>query len=454
MPLRPYQAQLYDDIKAAFLQGYRHVCAVLPCGGGKSVIIAAIAKAATDKGNRVLFLVHRKELCDQILGHMKRQGVDPSFCSVMTVQTASRRLRNLETPALIIIDEAHHSLSASYGRIFLAFPAACVVGFTATPQRMGEGGLGAVFEKLILSVTASWLINNKYLTPYRYYSVQLADASKVHTRHGDFVKDEVARLMEKSYIFGDTVNTWKEKAAGCKTIIYCATIEASKRTVEAFRAAGIAAAHLDGTTPQGVRERTVQAFKAGRLMVLSNVDLFGEGFDVPDCEAVLLLRPTQSLTLHIQQSMRSMRVDPHKPDKVAVIIDHVGNYIRHGLPDQDREWTLKARKKKDGGLISVKECPLCHMVMQAPADACPYCGYIFEKEERKENGMKSDVALEEIKEKPYEEYKQCQTFDELVAFQKAKKYKFAWAIHKALELGIEVPKKYKFMMIHMRRKKA
>lgn len=158
MPLRPYQAQLYDDIKAAFLQGYRHVCAVLPCGGGKSVIIAAIAKAATDKGNRVLFLVHRKELCDQILGHMKRQGVDPSFCSVMTVQTASRRLRNLEPPALIIIDEAHHSLSASYGRIFQAFPTACVVGFTATPQRMGEGGLGAVFDKLILSVTASWQI--------------------------------------------------------------------------------------------------------------------------------------------------------------------------------------------------------------------------------------------------------------------------------------------------------
>ena len=113
MPLRPYQAQLYDDIKTAFLQGYRHVCAVLPCGGGKSVIIAAIAKAATDKGNRVLFLVHRKELCDQILGHMERQGVDPNFCSVMTVQTASRRFRNLETPALIIVDEAHHSLSAS-----------------------------------------------------------------------------------------------------------------------------------------------------------------------------------------------------------------------------------------------------------------------------------------------------------------------------------------------------
>lgn len=192
--LRPYQQDLIDDIRSALASGYHSICAVLGCGGGKSIIQGSIAAMATAKNNRVLFLVHRKELCQQITGTFTACGVDFNRCSVMMVQTASRRISRLTEPALIIVDEAHHILSNSYTRILERFPAAVVLGFTATPQRMNEGGLGAVFQQLIESVSTEWLIQNHYLAPYKYYGVQLADASKLHTKQGDYDRQEVEEL--------------------------------------------------------------------------------------------------------------------------------------------------------------------------------------------------------------------------------------------------------------------
>lgn len=204
MELRPYQAELVNKIRTAINSGKRRVCAVLGCGGGKSVIISTIAKAATDRGNRVLFLVHRKELVNQIKRTMDRQGVDPFLCSVSMVQTVSRTktLAKTTPPSLIIVDESHHALAAGYLRIFDYFPQAIVVGFTATPQRMGEGGLGKVFKELITSVSTKWLISNHYLAPYHLYSAPLADPRGLHTRNGDYAPEEVAALMEKAASLG------------------------------------------------------------------------------------------------------------------------------------------------------------------------------------------------------------------------------------------------------------
>ena len=441
MELRKYQTELINNIRNELRNNKKSVCAVLGCGGGKTVIEGMIAQSATKKNNRVLFVVHRQELCQQVESTFEACGVDFDYCTVGMVQTLCRRTHKLEEPKLIIVDECHHILSKSYRKILDSFPGTVVVGFTATPVRMNEGGLGAVFDSLIQSVSTKWLIENHYLSPYKYYGVELADTGHLHTKNGDFDKTEVEELMSRSVIFGNTVENWRKFADGKQTIVYCSSINTSKETAQAFLNAGVSAAHLDGTTNKTERERIVSDFREGKIKVLCNVDLFGEGFDVPDCEAVVLLRPTQSLTLHIQQSMRSMR---YKPGKTAIILDHVGNYTRHGLPDDEREWTLEQKKKKKKNEVFVKTCPNCYSVIHSNAKQCENCGYIFETEERNDPKVVEGVMLQEISRRPYNDYRKCRTFEELELFRKAKKYKFYWMIYKAIELGIEVPNKYAY----------
>ena len=439
MELRDYQKELINKIRSEIIKEKKTICAVLGCGGGKSVIQGMIAKSATQKKNEVLFIVHRKELCQQIENTFRTCGVDFTYCTVGMVQTLCRRVPKLKEPKLILVDECHHILSNSYRMIIDSFPQAVVVGFTATPVRMNAGGLGAVFESLVESVSTKWLIEHHYLAPYKYYGVELADTRHLHTKNGEFIPDEVERLMARSVIFGSTVENWKKFADGKKTIVYCSSINTSKATARAFQEAGIVAAHLDGTTGKAEREQTVEDFRSGKIKVLCNVDLFGEGFDVPDCEAVVLLRPTQSLTLHIQQSMRSMR---YKPGKTAIILDHVGNYTRHGLPDEEREWSLKQKKKKKKSERYVKSCPNCFAVVPAGKTVCPHCGYEFITEEQKKPLVVEGVLLKEISARPYTDYKKCKTFEELELFRKAKKYKPFWTIYRAIEMDIPIPVKY------------
>ena len=253
--------------------------------------------------------------------------------------------------------------------------------------------------------------------------------------------------MEKSRIYGSTVDEYIRLANGKKTIVYLASVEASKQTAAEFQSRGIFAAHLDGATDKTTRAETIEKFRNGEITVLCNVDLFGEGFDVPDCECVVLVRPTKSLTLYIQQSMRSMR---YKPNKTALIIDLVANCYTHGLPDDVREWTLKAKKRGGKNTVTIRECPECFYVMPASVITCPECGYQFTPKEHKEREQ-LDMQMKEINRsemlaaKPYDYFKKIKTFDEMVAFQKAKKYKFAWVLHKCVEQGIEIPEKYNYM---------
>ena len=448
MELRPYQLDLVNNARAALAEGNHAVCCVLGCGGGKSDIQGTIAAMATTRKNNVLFLVHRKELCQQITGTFTACDVDFSKCLVMMVQTACRRLGKLNKPALIIVDECHHALSNSYLKVLKYFPKALVLGFTATPQRLGTGGLGEVFDKLIESVSTKWLIEHHYLAPYHYYGVQLADATKLHTKHGDYDKAEVEELMNRSAIFGNAVENWLKLAKDKKTIVYCSSIETSKKTVKAFQDAGVMAAHLDGATSKTERERVVSDFRLGKIKVLSNVDLFGEGFDVPDCEAVVLLRPTKSLTLHVQQSMRSMRYNPSNPDKVAIILDHVGNYRLHGLPDDEREWTLESKAKKKQDEAPIKTCPQCFSVMPKQANKCPYCGCELKTRtaERQDKPVVDDVFLKMITWYPKDAYKSAKSFEELRYFQQQHGYNFFWALRTAIQMDIPVPVKYKYQI--------
>lgn len=449
--LREYQSDLIDDIREAIIEGHMAIVAVLGCGGGKSVIQAEIARSATNKGNRVLFLVHRKELCEQITRTFTAQGVDMELCSVSMVQTVSRHIDRIKPPKVIITDEAHHSTANTYKKIYNAFPDALRLGFTATPCRLGSGGLGEVYGKLITSVSTKWLIDNHYLSPYKYYSVKLADTSGLHIKAGEYKADEIAELMQSKEIYGETVKQWERLAKGKKTIAYCASVEAAEQTAEQFRQAGYTAASLSGSTPKELRTRIMQDFRESRIMILTNCELFGEGLDVPDCECTVLLRPTQSLTLYIQQSMRSMR---YMPDKTAIIIDHVGNCYLHGLPDDEREWTLES-KAKQANMVKIRECPMCFSVYPPTKQKCPYCGYAAVKEIQRKDKDVVEINLvemqrqEDIRNMKYADLT-AESWSDVERIRKARGYKIQWAVRFADLHNIEVPHKYDNMRRFMR----
>lgn len=404
---------------------------MLPCGGGKSVIASEIAKRTTSNKNEVMFLVHRQELCQQITDTFTSYGVDMDLCSVNMVQTATRHLDKYN-PSLIITDENHHCLAASYRRIYEAYSNAYCVGLTATPVRLGGGGLGDVNDKLIIGPSVKWLIENKRLAPYSYYAPSLADVSVLKTRAGDYSADEAEILLDKPKIYGDVIRYYRLLADGQKAVCYCSTRKHSKAMAQQFVKAGITAEHIDGETPENKRAEIIKAFRRGDIKILCNVDLISEGFDVPDCTVSILLRPTKSLPLFIQQSMRCMR---YQPGKKAIIIDHVGNVHRHGLPDADREWSLnpkKPTKKQTEAKVKIKQCPNCFYTHE-PDRYCPNCGHVYEltREELKEQ---QEARLMQIT-SAYKSPDQCRNVQELHAFVKNKGYKSGYAYILAKQRG-------------------
>ena len=435
--LRPYQNDLVEQVKAAWRQGYKAPCIVLGCGGGKSCIVAEIARRTTWGGKRVLFLVHRRELVAQISRTFAEWGVLLSNCDIGMVQTYTRHLDKLKKPTLIITDENHHSLAQSYKRIYAAFPNVCRVGVTATPVRLNGDGLGDVNDKLIIGVSTKWLIEHGYLAPYDYYAPDIANLTGLHTRRGEFVSGEIESRMIKKAVFGDVIGYYTKLANSKKAICYCATVNHSKRMAQAFCNAGISAEHIDGETPSTQRDSVIERFRSGDIKILCNVDLISEGFDVPDCECAILLRPTKSLTLYIQQSMRCMR---YKEGKRAIIIDHVGNYARHGMPDDDREWSLDKKRhekrEKQEKSVSVTQCPECFFTFRLEefGRTCPNCGYALPNKREVEEQAGELIHITSVRTN-YDTPAACASYTELLEYAKRKGYKPGWAYYQAKRQG-------------------
>lgn len=435
--LRPYQVNLINQLRKAYKTGSKRPCLVLPCGGGKSIITAEIAKKATQKGNRVLYLVHRRELVEQIFRTFADWGVDLSLCDIKMVQTACRRFHSMPEPRLIITDENHHCVAKTYRKIYEAFPAAQCLGVTATPIRLNGGGLGDVNDKLVVGVSAKWLIENNYLAPYDYYAPSVADLSGLRTSQGEYVGKDAEIALDTTMIYGDVTRHYRKLADGKKAICYCPTVNYSKKMAARFCEVGIPAAHIDGTTKKKIRDDVISQFRAGDIQILCNVDLISEGFDVPDCSCAILLRPTQSLTLYIQQSMRCMR---YQPGKRAVIIDHVGNYTRFGMPDDDREWSLKPKRDKKEMVEKkerIKQCPECFYTFFASVgNICPKCGYEFEPKKEIEELPESQLTQVTGFKLDYEKTpSDCKTYQELRMYAAARHYKPGWAYYQAKARG-------------------
>lgn len=444
MQLRPYQEELVSRVRNAWIDGKKAPCIVLPCGGGKSCIVAEMAKRTTDNKKRVLFLVHRKELCAQIENTFRRWGVDMLRCSVMMVQTASRRITKLPPPSLIITDENHHSTAKSYKKIYEAFPDAKRVGVTATPIRLDGSGLGDVNDMLIEGVSTKWLIEHQYLAPYDYYAPSLVDLTGIQIKKGEFDTAGVENLVLRKAVFGDVIKHYNQLAKGRQAVCYCTSVRHSMEMAFQFNMAGIEAAHIDGSTPKPERERIIESFRRGAIDILCNVDLISEGFDVPDCECVILLRPTQSLTLYIQQSMRCMR---YRKGKRAVIIDHVGNYARFGMPDAEHTWSLEVKKRTKHEIskkneIKIRECPECFYVFPPfdndgnPITICPECGYVFRKEEKEIKHEEGELKKIEGFVLDYKTPDECHSVAELKEYATSHGYKPGWAFYQAKRRGI------------------
>lgn len=439
-----YQQDLVDKARNDLAAGNQGVLIVSPPGSGKSVVISEIARLTVKKGGHVLFFVHRQELVKQIKDSFKQQGVDLNHCAIMTVGKVANRLKILPKPNLIIVDESQHSRAKTYLKIFGYYNDVPRLGFTGSPWRLSGKGFKDIYSAMIEGPTTKWLIEHHKLAPFTVYGYQLGNKDLLKkSSTGDYTSKSMDDFT-KSIIHGDIVKSWLKFAKDRKTIIYCHSTSFSKIVAQEFRSAGINAAHADAKTPSNERNKIMDSFKQGQIKVLCNVDLVSEGFNVPDCSCVVLLRPTESLVVYLQQSMRAMRYQPHKQ---AIIIDQVGNFERFGLPDTDYKWTLEDREKhprKDSGStegLQIKTCPDCFAVIKAECVKCPICGHDFSIEIRKIK-QKKDQELRAIKAEKFhidliakKKVSELTSFKELTMYAKAKHYKNGWAWHMAKRKG-------------------
>lgn len=450
--LRDYQQTLIDRIAAEYTAGSPSVCAVAPCGAGKTVMVGWMAGKTALIGKRVLFLVHRRELIDQSDRTFTAMGINHGIISagatcdyaasvqIGSTQTVARRLDKIQKPDFIIIDEAHHATAGTWRKIIDAFPEALTLGVTATPARLDGNGLGDIFKSLVIGPTVDDLIGRGSLTPYDYYAPpSKVDIKSVHVKFGDYVKSELSAVVDDIDVIGDIVRNYQKLAPGRQAVCYCVSRSHSEHIAAQFTAAGIPAAHVDGETPRAERDQIISDFRNKKLRVLCNVDLLGEGFDVPGMDAVILARPTASLTLFIQQSMRPLRPDPDNPNKRAVIIDHVGNCFRHGLPNAPQDWSLESKvKKKQNRILTLHQCPKCFQVWDTTSRTCPYCGYappIQEREVTQQDGILTKIESLKLLEKKRrrQEVGRARSRADLENIAVRRGYKFGW-VRKMMEI--------------------
>ncbi|MCP4667825.1 MAG: 50S ribosomal protein L32, partial [Deltaproteobacteria bacterium] len=420
MQLRPYQQDGLQDIHDAWDSGARNVLYVLPTGAGKTVIFSHILAAHE---GRCVAIAHRQELVGQIsmaLAHRKvyhriigpvsvvkyivklhmdevgRSYFNPDAnCAVAGVDTLVRRqdkIANwLKSATLWVQDEAHHILTKNkWGTATTLMPNAKGLGVTATPLRADGNGLGreydGVFDQMVVGPGMRDIINDGYLTEYRVFCPRTEDlnlSTVPITGTGDYSKPKLRAAVRESRIIGDVVSHYLKIAPGRLGITFCTDVKTATDVAERFQGAGVPAQVISHKTPDRERSRILRQFRAREVMQLVNVDLFGEGFDLPAIEVVSFARPTESYGVYVQQFGRGLRILEGKP--YAIIIDHVGNVIRHGLPDKPRAWTLARRDRKEQskeGEIPLRACPECTQPYERIHRVCPYCGYYAEPESR------------------------------------------------------------------------
>lgn len=412
--LHPHQLKADAEIVGAWDSGHKNVVYVLPTGGGKSINVSYDVARDAMNGVADVTIAHRQELVGQMSLHVARAGVkhriigpsnvianitaehrrefgrsyiDPDARSAVAgIDTLKSRFDDLKEWGKQVgkwrIDEAHHVLRANkWGVVDELFPNALGLGVTASPQRPDGQGLGrhsdGLFDHMVLGPGMRELIDMGYLTDYQFV-IPISDYPEDLPigPSGEITPKSMKEASEKSQIVGDVVVNYCKFAYGKQAIVFATDVETSTKMAQRFNMFGISAASVSANTPDDVRSEYVRRFRAGLIRVLVNVDLFGEGFDLPAIEVVIMARPTNSLVVYLQQIGRALRLLSGK--FYGLIIDHVSNFKRHGFPDKPRNWSLDRRDKRakrlpDPDEVKKTSCLKCYKPFDAVYRCCPYC---------------------------------------------------------------------------------
>ncbi len=391
MKLRPYQAESKRLLKEALAAGFSRPILTLPTGTGKTVVAADLINDWIASGCRVLFLAHTREIIRQTVKQLEKwipakkisiiMRDDPREDFSLPVQVASRQTLVMrdELPEVdvIVIDEAHHAVTDSYQQIIEQYPNALVLGLTATPYRMGGGGLDAVFDTLIIGAKPSKLVADGWMSKARIWSVpdkSLAGTlKKLPKSAGDYQRAELGKVMNKARLVGDIVEHWQRLGKGRPTVCYAVTVEHAKSIVAAFRKARVKAELVTAETPVAERDAMLERLATGATQVIVNCMVLTEGWDCPVAKCIILARPTRSIGLYLQMIGRGLRkgID-------CIVLDHAGIALVYGFPHYDREITLEGLVREKGGTAPCKVCPECEAVVLAGLGECPECGHSFD----------------------------------------------------------------------------
>ncbi len=431
LTLREYQQDIFDQATEAFKNGAKGICCVLPCRSGKSYIMARMIQGA--KGN-VLVLAHRHTLINQHKDLLKSLGVLTDNVRVESVFTEASRLGRYKPNDvnLIIIDEAHLSEAKSYRKVCEYYDCRRVL-FTATPSRL-DGKPLTLADTLITGIEATELIKKGSISDYDYYAPDLhLDTESVDMVAGEYHNGQLSDLMCQSAIYGDVLKYYRLLGEDRQAIAYCTSIKHSKQTADMFNKNGISAISIDGSMSMNERDKLMDLFRNGKAQILCNCNLISEGVTLPNASVALLLRPTMSLPLFIQQSCRVLTP---VEGKKAVIIDYVNNCQKHGLPTDTHNWSLsqqieKRKEFNEDGTLNIRQCENCFRCFQG--NKCPYCGAEHipkgrELKQMQEVELKKIEAIEkEEEEKQKKEARKeqgmCKTYQELYDLAKKRGYK-------------------------------
>lgn len=397
MQLRDYQIEFLDRLYQAIRNGATKIACVAPTGSGKTVLMAQIAQHIVQAQCRVLILVHLDVLVGQTYDKLQQFGLAAKCgfikagwpeereapVQIGSLQTMSKRQWWRSWPAdVVIYDEAHQTLFARVGQMirYETHPQAIVLAFTATPYRLSKReGLGDHLELLIAAPTPAELQRRGMLAPMRYFGLPIAaqiDLAGVRTIAGDYAESDLKNACDQPALIQRIVEEWLRLTPGKRTIAFCVDISHAEHVATAFQAAGVPAAMVSGDTPIADRQQLYERLRQGQLLVLTSCNAISIGFDRPEVEVGLLLRPTQSLALHHQQIGRVMRTAPGKT--CGTILDQAGNLLRLGFPEDIDTYTLTPGEAGSGpSLIPKRQCPQCNCVCHAALPLCPACGFEF-----------------------------------------------------------------------------
>jgi len=399
LSLRPYQASAIHALRLGLAGGVLRQMLYSPTGSGKTECAMAIIHGAMLKGKRVVFLCNRINLVGQASRRFYRSGIQHGIIQgdntrnidsqviVASIQTVARR--GMPDCDLIVIDEAHAVAgSKEFRSVLIERNNIPVIGLSATPFAKGLGKHyeelgGALFESMTVATSIAKLIDEKFLVDCEIYAPSEPDMTGIKQSRNSFGEldwsdMDIERAVDKPKLIGDIVGHWLKLSNGLPTVCFASSIAHSKHIVESFRAAGVAAEHVDCYTDEAERAAILARVESGETTIVSNVGILTEGWDFPACRTMILARPTKSLIRYIQMIGRVLR--PHATKTLALVLDHSGTVRRLGFPTDDFPLELDDGKPKQASAGKKEEdlpkaCHHCHAMKPPRTAVCPKCGF-------------------------------------------------------------------------------